>query len=1030
MKLKLFVFASIFMILLGSVSAVEWNDKLTYSKNDLKISLDNWWGLGKTIGTAELKSHESVDHWKPVGVGESVVMWYDLNFSEYYSNGLGEVDFINLKTGEKINRNYGWVVWKNVSIAEIVYSESCGTEKNGTYFCEKIDTGKIEIKEKERWIDYGFGNDIPKGNIRIGIKTFIEPNDLIDIVWTIGGKKIKKHAIVFALLDLQDQDNTGAVITALEGIRINVTTDTSIVNVTIHSSPNSAAKIHLYLATGSAAGNIIATADVSGRTATFPANATVNTSNEYFILANSGGSSYQRTYYTAGAPQWWPVTNGVIDGIKSVSLGVGEFDDWVPNIRTIYTSGGNNVEVVSLFPENLATFTTTNIYFVANITDADADGITNVTLLLNGTVNETNSSTFTGTYNFSVAVPNSFWNYTFEVYDDLTNRFVSTNGTLNFTIDSTPTINVFSPTNNTFVDPTIFFNATNSTPVETWIVNYNGTNHTLSAINTSLEVEVGFHHLLLYANDTSGGVFGLNDTIFFSVQAAIVNSDLFNASTAETANESFVTNITTNGTAVTQSWLYYDGSTHLGAVTNTAGNDYNLSASINIPLGVGNKTFAFNYTLGGANLTTNINEQNVSLTDFALCNATFTEAFLNITFKNETTSLENVNATISSTWTYSLGNISAINKTLIFSNATENFNYTFCANPVNRSFVVETALTYTNSISQQRGFLSSYVLTNSTTTQVLYLLPSVLGLFSPFQVIDFVGDPINSVLGAITRVIAGETIAITSGTTDDSGFITYFLDPDQSYTGTFSKSGFTTQAFTFVPSTTTRIVTMGGGAGNLSNGTQIFSNTTYFITPENTTLFNDTIYNFGLNVTSSQSITFIGFEIRNKTGFPFLIVNDTGAGFISGNLNTSSNKSFIGYYTIQTADETITVSRLWIIGNEFAGDYSIFTQTTIFLDYEFEDAIRYLIVLLSLIATLIFIGHKEVTDTSESKILVFTLLIWGFSFVGWLDTGLIVNSSQSGIQRLGQFSNQFGIAILSSVFAAYFVLRRLFIRRI
>ena len=57
------------VFLVGNVSAVEWNDKLTYSNDDLKVSLDNWWGFGTTIGTAELKSHPSVNYVKAVDLG-------------------------------------------------------------------------------------------------------------------------------------------------------------------------------------------------------------------------------------------------------------------------------------------------------------------------------------------------------------------------------------------------------------------------------------------------------------------------------------------------------------------------------------------------------------------------------------------------------------------------------------------------------------------------------------------------------------------------------------------------------------------------------------------------------------------------------------------------------------------------------------------------------------------------------------------------------------------------------------------------
>ena len=118
-----------------------------------------------------------------------------------------------------------------------------------------------------------------------------------------------------------------------------------------------------------------------------------------------------------------------------------------------------------------------------------------------------------------VVISGGVYNWFYSAWDD-NSPPGQTNGTgMRFTVDTSPTILVQSPTNTTFSTSTIFFNATNSTPIGTWIVNYNGTNNTLSDINTSLEVEDGFHQLLLYANSSVSGTFGLNDTIFFTVDA-------------------------------------------------------------------------------------------------------------------------------------------------------------------------------------------------------------------------------------------------------------------------------------------------------------------------------------------------------------------------------------------------------------------------------------------------------------------------------------------------------------------------------
>ena len=95
-----------------------------------------------------------------------------------------------------------------------------------------------------------------------------------------------------------------------------------------------------------------------------------------------------------------------------------------------------------------------------------------------------------------------------------------------------PTISIISPTNTTYTTSTIWFNATADEEIDTWIVNYNGTNVT-HAINTSLEVEDGNFQLKLYANDTLGN-WGLNDSIWFSVDTKNYTDSCGNLASANT----------------------------------------------------------------------------------------------------------------------------------------------------------------------------------------------------------------------------------------------------------------------------------------------------------------------------------------------------------------------------------------------------------------------------------------------------------------------------------------------------------------
>ncbi len=148
-------------------------------------------------------------------------------------------------------------------------------------------------------------------------------------------------------------------------------------------------------------------------------------------------------------------------------------------------------------------------------------------------------------------------------------------------------------------------------------------------------------------------------------------------------------------------------------------------------------------------------------------------------------------------------------------------------------------------------------------------------------------------------------------------------------------------------------------------------------------------------------------------------------GLISLSINTNNDTRIVGYYTISTSDETFTVTKIWTVGNEFVGDYSIFRQLTLFMDYSFSDFVRLILVLGVILGILIFLSAGDIVDSAENRILVGVLLVWAFSIVGWLDTGLVVTSAQPAINTLGEYSSKYGIAILSSAAGAFFVVRGL-----
>jgi len=614
---------------------------------------------------------------------------------------------------------------------------------------------------------------------------------------------------------------------------------------------------------------------------------------------------------------------------------------------------------------------------------------------------------------------------------------------LNLPLDNTNTIlsqmsfnSSASISHGNFTNATAYLWYNNGSVFKTNYTEVSGTEYNSTSLSFS-GIPIGsFEWNVKYCGkNETGSLCNFADNNFTFTRAGFLENNLtvFNTSTYETAIEGYWANVSIDNSSfstVTAN-LIYNGTPHPASCSLT-GNTSICSASVNvIPLNmveIENRTFYWEYNIDGTLWNSTSQYQTVNMLNLSSCNTAV--SFMNFTFKNETTALEDVEASITTSWTYYLQGTGVLNRTLSYTNSTEHSNYSFCFTPADRKVNVILSMTYINAESQQRNYEATSLLSNVTTNVVLYLLPTSAGLFSQFQTITADGSPLATVKGLITRTIGGATVTIASKFTDDSGFVNYFLNPDFIYTALFTKSGYPDNSFTFTPMTDLRTVIMGTAVSEIGNGTVISANTTYITYPINSSLNNNTDYTFGLNVSSSQTITLISLNITNSSGTQLLFDSDTGQGYISGIVNTGNLTSIIGYYVITTADETISFSRVWMVGVEFVGEYSLYRQLKLYLTYGFKIMFQYLIVLASLIALLIFMSTNETLDTSESKIIAVLLLVWFWSVLGWLNTGLIVNAGTESINELGRLSSKYGIAILTTAGASIFILRRVFISRV
>lgn len=541
-----------------------------------------------------------------------------------------------------------------------------------------------------------------------------------------------------------------------------------------------------------------------------------------------------------------------------------------------------------------------------------------VTSLGISTMGATHTQTFANTYSAGTIVR---WNH---LYCDSTNSCSFATANRTFIVDNTaPTISLNYPTsllnygavNNVL---TLNFTATD-TNLNSCKYNYNGTNVTVSCSSGTPAVSnitlSSKKNVTFYILDNVGN---LNTTTFTWDYKIFENSRTYNASSFETAYENYQVDLTANST-LTAVNLIYGGSSY--AMTNIGSGIWSYSRDLPSSV-LGNNSLNFSYTYGNTIYSDYLTYQYVNYTIFTICNSTYSNDFLNLTFKDETT-LSNINASISSaTFQYYLGTGTEY-KTYTYSNLSENNHYGFCASPTDRTLNVDPYVQFLSTGYPQRIWnpsLTDY--TATVTNQVLYLLSTADGIYVTFQVINSADQVLSGVFVTAIRSISGNDIEIASGTTGASGTVTFWLSPDFEHLFSFTKTGLNPYSYADTPTQSSYTITMGGGA-TVNNNT--FQGIDYSIIPINNSLTNNTVYTFGFNLTSSYwDVSEYGFNLRLANG-TVITGSSTGTeGTQLTKLFNSTNQSivYLDYYWVINGTYT-NGTKYWVIINSENTGWSI-----------------------------------------------------------------------------------------------------------
>jgi len=614
-KIILFIFCMIFLV--GIVSAADWDNALTYEEDDMKVTISNTFLLlFKTsgIGTIELKSHSSVDEVKQVSVGNQIVMWYDFNFRDLYEDGIGKITFENVRIGEYFNKDYKLVYWGEKEI-DVYGPGNCKTILlNGTQInCEEVVIGTTNIYD---WLPYN-SRDIPKGNIRIGVVVDVKSRERTDVIWTIAGKEVSKHAeftgngefandIEGAITDDADYNMTLKALT--DGI---VTT----FRMGSGSATPTTSQISVYQSgVELAQGSITYSYDTSIALSTL----TLGLDN-YSSSIRSGidGGVFKIWFLrTAGDPQYkdtmGPQFNGTYFEYPSQDM-PGKHAAVGPSpLFTFNETIEPNITLTLNFPIDAFNSSSKTINFNGSV--SSLQGITNVSLYLDGVLNETNASGINDTnYLFTKTNLEGSHNWTYgscNVYG----CHLATNRT--FTIDLTdPILNITFPLSITYNDGYIInstrlvfinFTATDTNLDACWYSTDEGSTNTTITCgdNATIGLAYGTHDIKVYGNDTAGNIGSDSETPNFEFRI-LQNNLTYNNETIEGVLETFNLdfNVSTSAFQVSTLTLVYNGVSNAGSFTKSDLN-YNGTESIVIPQ-VGadaNLTFYWSILLADSNV--------------------------------------------------------------------------------------------------------------------------------------------------------------------------------------------------------------------------------------------------------------------------------------------------------------------------------------------------------------------------------------------------------------------------------------------
>lgn len=496
------------IIVIGSVSAAEFDNVKSYNEELKVVTITNAFGLGDVIGQAKLTTPLNVR----VGAGYQKVAQFDIWAYDDYNDAIKQFTFTDMNKKEKVNREFDLKMLSYETIIVDNYYEICDEELikdiTNTNACVKIQNGTHE-EIREVWTKVTPADLRKNDLVTIGIFTDVKIGDYVDWIPTIYGVEVEEWATWTQALDANlvayytfDSDATdslgnhdGTITDAPTSIAGKVGNAYSFdgtndkITVSDHTDFDFGTGDFAFNMWIKGSGNLFPFSTQQGASGYEGTNVEVHSTGIYGKFSSGSGSSMTSTDYTSASWQmltfqrsgtsatvWIDgsqvgsfTTSANLDSTADLtfawlsygsyySIDIDEVAIWkgraltTDEITQLYNGGdgiqysvGVPPEIILISPVNNSDLTSSNVDFIFNVTD-DMN-VVNTTLFIDGIAETTSTSGVNGTYTFPEVVNEGYHNWSVLAYDNNSLSTQSNTSFFNITILA-PVITLYSPEDN------------------------------------------------------------------------------------------------------------------------------------------------------------------------------------------------------------------------------------------------------------------------------------------------------------------------------------------------------------------------------------------------------------------------------------------------------------------------------------------------------------------------------------------------------------------------------------------------------